>query len=53
VQLIAEATYHRERLSLYRARAYAAKPISPDRLRKLEQSSVAAEERLKRARAAG
>jgi hypothetical protein len=37
-------------LALYRARAYAAKPISPGRMRKLVQSSAAADERLQRAR---
>jgi hypothetical protein len=51
-QLTAEATYHRERLALYRARAYASRPVSPERMRRLEQSSAAADERLQRARAA-
>ena len=51
-RLEAEAQYHRERLALYRARAYASKPIDPERMRRLEQDSAAADERLQRARAA-
>jgi hypothetical protein len=39
-------------LALYRARAYASKPISRERMRRLEQSAAAADERLQRARAA-
>ena len=52
-QLVAEATYHRERLALYRARSYAAKPVSRERLHRLEQEVELAEERLRRARASG
>jgi hypothetical protein len=49
--LAAEAQYHRERLALYRARAYASKPTSPVRMRRLEQDVAAADERLQRAQA--
>jgi hypothetical protein len=51
-QLTAEAKYHRERLALYRARAYASKAVSPERMRRLEQDAAAADERLQRARRA-
>jgi hypothetical protein len=50
--LKAEATYHRERLALYRARAYSGRPIDAARMRKLEQQAEAAAERLRHARAA-
>jgi hypothetical protein len=45
-QLEAEARYHRERLALYRARAYGPRPTSPTRLRELERTSAGAEARL-------
>ena len=44
--LEAEARYHRDRLALYRARVYAAKPTSATRLRELERTSAAADARL-------
>jgi hypothetical protein len=44
--LEAEARYHRDRLALYRARAYAAKPTSAMRLRELERTAAAADARL-------
>jgi hypothetical protein len=42
----AEARYHRDRLALYRARVYANKPTSAMRLRELERTAAAADERL-------
>lgn len=51
-ELEAEARYHRERLALYRARIYGPRPTSADRLRKLEQASNHADQRLRRARGA-
>ncbi len=48
--LDAEARYHRDRLALYRARAYANKPTSATRLRELERTAAAARTRLARAR---
>jgi len=45
--LEAEARYHRERLALYRARVYNSKPTSATRLRELERTSRAADERLR------
>src|SRR5215207_5758923 len=45
-QLEAEARYHRERLALYRARAYGPRPTSLARLRELERTSAGAEARL-------
>jgi len=50
-ELKAEARYHHERLALYRARTYGTQPTSADRLRKLEQASEYADQRLRRARA--
>jgi hypothetical protein len=49
-ELEAEARYRRERLALYRARAYGPSPTSPVRLRELEQASDYAEKRLRHAR---
>jgi hypothetical protein len=49
-QLEAEARYHRDRLTLYRARIYASKPTSGKRLRELERAAAYAAERLQRAR---
>jgi len=46
----AEARYHRERLTLYRARVLSARPSSLARLRELERISAAATARLKRLR---
>jgi hypothetical protein len=48
-RLEAEARYQRDRLALYRARVYNAKPISPSRLRELERTSRAADARLRAA----
>jgi hypothetical protein len=50
--LRAEARYQRERYDLYRARAYAGKPTSDNRLRELQRTSEAAEARLRTAREA-
>jgi hypothetical protein len=50
VQLEAEARYHRDRLALYRARAYSGRDTSDTRLRELERTSAAADERLRHAR---
>lgn len=49
-RLEAEARYHRERLSLYRARAYGSGTTTPVRLRELERDAEFAERRLKTAR---
>jgi hypothetical protein len=49
-RLAAEARYHRDRLALYRARIVSSKPTSPSRLRELEQTSRAADARLRAAR---
>ena len=49
-ELKATARYHRERLALYRARAYGSSLTSPARLRELERASELAELRLRRAR---
>jgi hypothetical protein len=51
-QLAAEARYHRDRFELHRARVVSASPraTTPRRLRELEQSATAAEERLAHAR---
>jgi hypothetical protein len=49
-ELEAEARYHRERLALYRAKTYGPQPTSADRLRKLEQASDYADQRLRHAR---
>jgi hypothetical protein len=44
--LKAEARYHRERLGLYRARAYGSDTTTPGRLRELERAAAHAEQRL-------
>ena len=49
-ELAAEARYKRERLALYRARAYGSQDTSAERLRKLEQASEQADQRLAAAR---
>jgi len=48
-ELRATARYHRERLALYRARAYGGSLTSATRLRELERASEFAELRLRRA----
>jgi hypothetical protein len=51
-QLDAEASYHRDRYELYRARVVSGSPAATSlgRLRELERSATAAEERLAHAR---
>ena len=49
-RLEAEARYHRERLALYRARAYSSKATSVTRLRELERIFSAADARLRTAK---
>jgi hypothetical protein len=51
-QLVAEARYHRDRFQLYRARVISGSSAatSPARLRELERTAAAAEERLAHAR---
>jgi hypothetical protein len=51
-RLAAEARYHRERFDLYRARVISGSSVatSPSRLRELERTAAAAEERLAHAR---
>jgi len=49
-RLEVEARYHRERLALYRARVYNSRPTSLTRLRELERTSQAADERLRAAK---
>ena len=49
-RLQAEAQYHRDRLALYRARLHSTRPTSPQRLRELERTSAAADERLQAAK---
>jgi hypothetical protein len=53
-QLAAEAQYHRNRFELYRARVVSAsaRATSPGRLRELERTATAAQERLVHARTA-
>jgi hypothetical protein len=46
-ELEAEARYQRERLALYRAKAYGSQNTSEVRMRKLQQASDHAEERLR------
>jgi hypothetical protein len=46
-RLAAEARYHRERLGLYRARAYGSDTTTPARLRELERTAEQAEQRLR------
>jgi hypothetical protein len=48
-ELRAAARFHRERLELYRARAYGSRPTSPVRMRELERARDLAEERLQTA----
>ncbi|MBA3807720.1 MAG: hypothetical protein H0X28_04910 [Solirubrobacterales bacterium] len=48
-ELQAEARYHRERLELYRAKAYGPRPTSDTRLRELERMDRGAASRLRRA----
>jgi hypothetical protein len=48
-QLREEARYRRERLELYRAKLYAGRAVSQDKLRELQRSSNGAEARLRRA----
>ena len=48
-RLRAEARYHRERLELYRAKAYGPRPTSPARLRELELAHQVAQDRLEHA----
>ncbi len=48
--LEAEARYHRERLALYRARAYAARPTTNLRMQELQRLSESADRRLSEAR---
>ena len=48
-ELRATARYHRERLALYRARAYGGSLTSATRLRELERASEFAALRLRRA----
>ncbi len=52
-QLRDEARYRRERLELYRARLYAGRAISQDKLRELQRASNGADARLRRAEEAG
>jgi hypothetical protein len=47
--LKAEARYRLERLALYRAKVYGSTPTTPGRLRKLQQASDQAQERLRHA----
>lgn len=49
-ELKAAARYHRDRLALYRARAYGSSMTSPARLRELERASEFAEQQLRRAK---
>jgi hypothetical protein len=49
-RLKAEARYHRERLALYRARAYGSDTTTPQRLRELERAAAQAEQRLRTVR---
>jgi hypothetical protein len=48
-ELKVAARYHRDRLALYRARAYGGSPTSDTRLRELERASDFAAQRLQRA----
>lgn len=50
-QLRAEADYRRQRLDLYRAKAYGPRPTSVARLKELEREYELAASRLKRAEA--
>lgn len=48
-ELRTEASYHRQRFDLYRAKTYGPRPTSATRLRELEQASDAAAARLRHA----
>jgi hypothetical protein len=48
-ELGAQARYHRDRLALYQARVFSAKPASAARLRELQRASAAADARLRHA----
>ena len=52
-ELEAQARYHRDRLALYRARVFSAKPASAARLRELQRASEAADARLRHAAGPG
>jgi hypothetical protein len=47
--LRAEASYHRERYDLYRAKMYGLRPTTMTRLRELERAHQGAEARLRKA----
>jgi hypothetical protein len=47
--LRADAAYRHQRLALYRAKAYSARPTSPQRMRELEREAQFADERLQAA----
>jgi hypothetical protein len=49
-RLEAEARYSRERLGLYRARAYGSDTTTPGRMRELERAAAQAEQRLRSVR---
>jgi len=49
-RLEAEARYHRERLGLYRARAYGSDTTTQGRLRELERAAAQADQRLRTVR---
>jgi hypothetical protein len=51
-RLQAEASHARERLRLYRAKAYGGKPTTPARWRELERAAADSQARLERAQAA-
>jgi hypothetical protein len=51
--LEAQASYHRDRLALYRARMHGAHTTSVERLHELERAATAADERLRTARRLG
>jgi hypothetical protein len=46
-ELRVTARYHRDRLALYRARAYSARPTTQMKLMELERSAQSAENRLR------
>jgi hypothetical protein len=49
-RLQAEASHARERLRLYRAKAYGGRPTTPGRWRELERAAADTQARLERAR---
>jgi hypothetical protein len=51
-RLRAEATHARERLGLYRAKAYGGRPTTPGRWRELERAAADTQARLEHAQAA-